>query len=66
MDEEKTRKLAADCWKRGSEAMFKHSWDQAIDLFRQACEHWPDNVMYRQSLEGCKKLRNRNEAADRK
>ena len=60
MDEDKTRKQAADCWKRGSEAMFKQDWDRAIDLFRQACELWPDNVIYRQSLQGCEKLRNRD------
>lgn len=29
------RKLAADCWRRGNEAMQKENWDYAIQMFHQ-------------------------------
>jgi len=53
--DDRKRKIAADCWKRGSEAMLKHNWDYAINMFRQAVNLAPDNLMYRQSLRGCEK-----------
>ncbi len=50
-------KMAANCWKHGSEAMLRENWDYAIEMFRQAAKFVPDNLMYRQSLRGveCRK-----------
>lgn len=50
--DEKKRKIAAMCWKRGSEAMAKESWDFAIDMFAQCVTLDPGNLMYRQTLRG--------------
>jgi tetratricopeptide (TPR) repeat protein len=60
MDEDRKRKLAADCWKRGSEAMLKQNWDYAIDMFRQSIKMCPENLMYRQSLRGCEERKYNN------
>lgn len=46
------KKIAAACWKRGSEAMAKEDWNYAIEMFGQAVNLVPDNLMYRQSLRG--------------
>ena len=51
--DDRKRKIAADCWKTGSDAMIKQNWDYAIKMFRQAVNFVPDNLMYRQSLRGC-------------
>ncbi len=51
MDAEK-KKIAADCWKKGSEAMSKENWDYAIEMFGKAVTLVPDNLLYRQTLRG--------------
>mgnify|MGYP001969863671 CR=1 FL=1 len=51
MDAEK-KKIAADCWKKGSEAMSKENWDYAIEMFSKSVTLVPDNLLYRQTLRG--------------
>jgi len=51
MDSEK-KKIAADCWKKGSEAMSKENWDYAIEMFGKSVMLVPDNLLYRQTLRG--------------
>ncbi len=46
-------KIAADCYKRGSEAMAQQNWDYAVSMYGQAASLVPDNVLFRQSLRGC-------------
>lgn len=46
------RRIAAMCWKRGTEAMNSQNWDYSIEMFAQAALLVPDNVLYRQSLRG--------------
>jgi len=46
------KKIAAACWKRGSEAMAKEDWDFAIMMFAQAAQLEPQNLMFRQTLRG--------------
>ena len=50
--DDKKKKIAAACWKRGSEAMAKESWDFAIDMYAQCVNLDPGNLMYRQTLRG--------------
>jgi tetratricopeptide (TPR) repeat protein len=45
-------KIAADCWRRGNEAVPKENWDYAIQMYGTSAKLVPDNVMYRQSLRG--------------
>ena len=51
MDADK-KKIAADCWKTGSEAMAKENWDYAIEMFGKSVSLVPDNLLYRQTLRG--------------
>ncbi|MBS0263286.1 MAG: tetratricopeptide repeat protein [Planctomycetes bacterium] len=44
------RKMAAECWKRGNEALPKENWDYAIQMYSQAVKFVPGNLTYRQSL----------------
>ncbi|NOX56042.1 MAG: tetratricopeptide repeat protein, partial [Planctomycetes bacterium] len=46
------KKIAADCWRKGSEAMARENWDYAIDMFSKAVAFVPENLMYRQTLRG--------------
>ncbi len=39
----------------GNDAMMKSNLDYAIAMYRQACKHVPDNMMYRQSLRGAER-----------
>lgn len=52
-DIDNKRRIAAMCWKRGTEAMNQQNWDYAIEMFGQAVTLMPENVLYRQSLRGC-------------
>lgn len=54
-EELRKRKLAADCFKRATEAMAKQNWDYAVEMFQTAVKLHPDNLMYRQSFLGCLK-----------
>ncbi len=46
------KKIAADCFRKGSEAMAKENWDYAIDMFTKCVMLVPDNLLYRQTLRG--------------
>lgn len=48
-------KIAADCWRKGTEAMARENWDYAIDMFSKSVALVPDNLMYRQTLRGCER-----------
>lgn len=43
-------KIAADCFKKGSEAALKKNWGYAVSMFRQAADISPANLLFRQSL----------------
>ena len=45
-----TQKPAADCWRRGNEAIQKENWDYAIQMYLTAVKLRPENLTYRQSL----------------
>ena len=49
------KKMAADCFRRGTEAMQKENWDYAIQMFLQCARLVPDNLLFRQTLRGCEK-----------
>ena len=49
------KKLAADCFKRGTEAMGKENWDYAIQMLSQCVRFDPGNLAFRQTLRGCEK-----------
>jgi tetratricopeptide (TPR) repeat protein len=50
MSDDQKRKMAADCWKRGNEAVPKENWDYAIQMYFTSVKLVPDNFLYRQSL----------------
>lgn len=64
-EEQRKRKIAADCWKNATRAMSTENWDYAIQLFTQAVQLSPDNLVYRQSLRGVeyKKYKNNKSGA---
>ena len=43
-------KLAADCFRRGTEAMQKENWDYSIQMFIQAAKLAPEKLLFRQTL----------------
>lgn len=45
-------RIAAECWKKGNEAIPKENWDYAIEMYSKACQLVPHNLTYRQSLRG--------------
>ncbi len=49
---EKRKKIAGECWKKGTESMSRENWDYAIEMFSQAAQLVPENLAYRQSLRG--------------
>lgn len=49
------KKMAADCFRRGTEAMQKENWDYAIQMYLQCVRMVPDNLLFRQTLRGCEK-----------
>jgi tetratricopeptide (TPR) repeat protein len=52
MSDDRKKKLAADCFKRGNEAMMKQNWDYSCEMFRQCVNLVPENLLFRQSLRG--------------
>lgn len=46
------RKLAAQCWRTGNDAMQSENWDYSIQMFSQCVKIEPDNVLFRQALRG--------------
>lgn len=60
MDDDRKKKLAADCFKRGTEAMMKQNWEYSCAMFRQSVNMVPENLLYRQSLRGATEKRYNN------
>jgi tetratricopeptide (TPR) repeat protein len=52
MPEDQRRKIAADCWMKGNQALAKGNFDYAIEMYRKAVQLGPDNLSFRQSLRG--------------
>jgi len=52
MSDDQKNKIAADCWRRGNEAIPKENWDYAIQMYSTSVKLKPDNLAYRQSLRG--------------
>jgi tetratricopeptide (TPR) repeat protein len=52
MSDDQKNKIAADCWRRGNEAIPKENWDYAIQMYSTSVKMRPDNLAYRQSLRG--------------
>jgi tetratricopeptide (TPR) repeat protein len=50
MSNDQKNKIAADCWRRGNEALPKENWDYAIQMYGTSVKMVPDNLAYRQSL----------------
>lgn len=46
------KKIAADCWRRGNEALPKENWDYAIQMYLTGVKLVPGNLTYRHSLRG--------------
>ncbi len=57
MSDDVKKKLAADCFKRGTEAMMKQNWEYSCQMFRQSTNLVPENLLYRQSLRGATEKR---------
>jgi tetratricopeptide (TPR) repeat protein len=55
-----SNKIAADCFKKGLEAINKANWDYAIDMCTKAVSLVPDNVFYRQTLRGAEERKYNN------
>lgn len=54
-EEQKKRKLAADCIKKAQEAMGKQGFDYASQMASTAVKMVPDNLLFRQTLRGCQR-----------
>jgi len=54
------KKIAADCWKKGSEAAEKANWDYAIERYSMAVKLVPDNKLFRQALRGVERNKYKN------
>jgi len=52
MPGDQKRKIAADCWMKGNQALAKGNFDYAIEMYRKAVQLGPDNLSFRQSLRG--------------
>lgn len=52
MADDPKKKIAQDCFKKGTEAMIKQNWDYAIEMFGQSVKFDPGNLMFRQTLRG--------------
>jgi tetratricopeptide (TPR) repeat protein len=46
------KKIAADCWMKGNQALPKENFDYAIEMYRKSVQLAPDNLSFRQSLRG--------------
>ena len=54
MDSQK-KEIAADCWKKGTQAVERLNWDYAIEMYSKAVAMVPDNLLYRQSVRGAER-----------
>jgi tetratricopeptide (TPR) repeat protein len=52
MPGDQKRKIAADCFLKGSQAMQKQNFDYAIEMYGKAVQLAPDNLAFRQALRG--------------
>jgi tetratricopeptide (TPR) repeat protein len=59
IDDRKSR-IAQECYKKGTEALSKESWEFAAQMFGQAVMLRPDNVVYRQTLRGAQERKYNN------
>jgi Predicted N-acetylglucosaminyl transferase len=46
---------AAECYRRGNDAMQKKNWDLAVEMFSNCVKFGPGNLLYRQLLRNCTK-----------
>jgi tetratricopeptide (TPR) repeat protein len=50
MSNDNNKKIAAECWRKGNEALPKENWDYAIQMYSTSVKLIPDSLAYRQSL----------------
>lgn len=64
-EEQRKRKIAIDCYKKGNEALSKQNFEYAIEMYGKSVMLVPDNLLYRQVLRGaeCKKYRDNKTGA---
>jgi tetratricopeptide (TPR) repeat protein len=66
MNLDQKKKVAADCFRKGNEAMEKGNFDYAVKMHSTAVQLIPDNLMFRQTLRGCeRRLYNNNKSGAR-
>ena len=49
------KKIAADCFRKGNDAMEKKNFDYAVEMYSSSVQLVPDNLMFRQTLRGCER-----------
>lgn len=55
MTSDRNKKIAADCWRRGNEALSKENWDYSIEMFSTAVKLEPEALLYRQTKRGAER-----------
>ncbi|WP_339729342.1 tetratricopeptide repeat protein [uncultured Gimesia sp.] len=55
MTSDRNKKIAADCWRRGNEALSKENWDYSIEMFTTAVKLDPEALLYRQTKRGAER-----------
>lgn len=55
MTSDRNKKIAADCWRRGNEALSKENWDYSIEMFSTAVKLDPGALLYRQTKRGAER-----------
>ena len=55
MTSDRNKKIAADCWRRGNEALSKENWDYSIEMFSTAVKLDPEALLYRQTKRGAER-----------
>lgn len=55
MTSDRNKKIAADCWRRGNEALSKENWDYSIEMFTTAVKLEPEALLYRQTKRGAER-----------
>ncbi len=50
MSTDQKNKIAADCWRKGNDAIPKENWDYAIKMYSTSVQFAPENLTYRQQL----------------
>ena len=54
-EEQKKRRIAIDCYRKGNEALAKRNFDYAVNMFSKSVLLVPDNLLYRQVLRGAER-----------